>query len=217
MKSTDLFVAQVIPHVYGCSDPMAKQAVIETAIEFCQRTNAVWQSANISTVANQAVYDIDVPAQMQTNKILELYYSTTRLRAYDATSMDDVLAWRGEVDDQEPTTGDPLAFFAVEGESTFSVYPVPETATTDILTCKASFVPLRSASQLDDLLYNRYLSTIRSGAIAFLTAMPGQPFTSLSMHEMHRQQFERGVSRALAESRKGAAVTSTRVRARAFA
>lgn len=217
MKSTDLFVAQVVPHVYGCSDPMAKTAVLEAAIEFCQRTNAVWQTATLSATVDIDEYDVDVPAQMQLNKVLEVYHNTTRLQSYDAASFDDVFGLRGAVDGVDPDSGNPTAFFAVEGASTFKVYPVPDTTETDIFTVKASFLPLRTASQLDDVLYNRYLSTIRSGAIAYLTALPGQPFSSLTVHDMHRQKFELGVSRALAAVRKGAAVTSSRVRARAFA
>lgn len=217
MKSIDLFVAQVLPFVMGCTEPMAKTAVLESAIEFCQRTNAVRRLETMDAELDVDEYDVPVPGQMVTNKVIEVYYGTTQLYPNDATTIDDVLSTRGAVNDSDPSSGDPTAFYAVEGDATFKVYPIPDATTTNMFTVKASFVPLRTATQLDDVLYNRYLQYIRSGAVAYLASLPAQPFTSLPLYQMHKANFELGVSRAIAESRKGAAITSSRVRARAFA
>lgn len=217
MKSLDIFMPRVIPYVVGCTDPMAKQALVDAAVEFCVRTNAVWQQATLASRVGVAEYDIDVPAQMDVARVIEVYYGTARLRANDRADVDDPLALRGAVNGSTPTSGTPAAFFAAHGEGTFKVYPVPDTATALVFTVRASFTPTRNATQLDDVLYTKYIDVLACGAIAYLAAIPGQMFTSKSAADYHRQKFNFGLSRAITDGRKGAVMSSTRVKARAFA
>ncbi len=217
MKSLDLFLPRVTPYVLDATEPMARQALVDAAIEFCLRTNAVYTITTANATANLGEYDIEEPTGMETVRVQDVYYGRTKLRPVDTAAVDEPLSLRGAVDGESPVVGTPVAFYALAGTNTFTVYPLPETTTAGMFTVKASFAPTRTATQLDDLLYDRYLDAIASGAIANLVAVPGQRFTSAGGYALHRERFERGVSRALAEARKGAAVTSTRVQPRSFA
>lgn len=216
MKPTSSFLPRVLPYVLGCTDPMAKQAVVDAAIEFCQRTNAVWTTFTASSRVGVSEYDIDVPTQMVTSRLLDVYFNDRKLRIVDSMAVDDPYALRGAVDGVDPESGAPLVAYAMQGTATFTVYPVPDEAIVDVFTCKASFQPTRAATQLDDTLYDRYLDTIASGAIAYLASLPGQSFTSLGVYKMHRDKFYLGIGSAVSDARKGASMTSTRVKSRAF-
>lgn len=216
MRATTLFLPRVLPYVLGCTDPMAKQAVVDAAIDFCKRTNVVWRTFVVSSEVGVSEYDIEVPAQMVASRLLDLYYRDRKLPIVDSLAVDDPFALRGAIDGTQQDAGAPLASYAVLGEATFTVYPVPNEAVEDVFTGKASFQPTRSALQLDDVLYDRYLDTIASGAIMHLASLPGMPFTSKAVYEMHRARFYAGMGSAVSDARKGSGMTNTRVKPRAF-
>ena len=51
MISIDSFFSRVLPYVVGCSEPMARQAVLDSAIKFCDQSNVIRQTVDaFSTV-----------------------------------------------------------------------------------------------------------------------------------------------------------------------
>lgn len=217
MKSLGVFLPYVLPHALGCSEPLAYQALREAAYEFCTRTNIVNQTFTVTSIAGQAEYDLDVPTQMQLARLLKVAWGTDRwLTISDRWDVDDALALRGAVNSYDPTEGDPVAAWAEPETSVFKVYPVPDREVDGMFTVTASYTPTDTATQLDDVLFNRWRTGVVAGALAYLQMMPGQPFTA-NTFARHRDRFETEIGRATAEARKGAAMTSTRVKARAFA
>lgn len=217
MKHLSAFMPYVIPHVAGCSEPLAFQALREAAQEFCTRTNIVQQTFTVSALAGVAEYDLDVPSQMQLARLLKVGWGTDRwLRVNDRWDVDNALALRGTVNGDDPVQGDPTAAWAEPETAVFKVYPVPDRDLDAMFTVTASYSPTDTATQLDDVLLQRWRRGVVAGALAYLQMMPGQPFTAPTFAR-HRDQFETEIGRAIAEARKGAAMTSTRIKARAFA
>lgn len=59
-----------------------------------------------------------------------------------------------------------------------------------------SLKPLRSATELPDILYNDWYQTIAAGAKAKLMVMPEKPWTNLKVAGLHGSLFENGASAA---------------------
>jgi hypothetical protein len=217
LKALSAFLPYVLPHAAGCTDPMAYQALREAANEFCTRSNIVQQTFTVGSVAGIGDYDFDVPTDMRLVRLLKVAWGVDRwLKVNDRADVDNVLALRGSVNGDDPVQGDPTAAWAQPDTSTFFVYPLPDRSVDGMFTVTASFAPTDRATQLDDVLFDRWRTGVVAGALAYLQMMPGQPFTAPTFAR-HRDRFETEIGRAIAEARKGAAMTSTRVKARAFA
>lgn len=219
MKSFEVhFLPYVLVNVPGCTTPLAIQALRSAAIEFCTRSNLIQSIAKTSSTAAVDEYDVEVLPQMKVARVLQVFYGTTELEIVPTLMVGTPQALRGTVDGAEPGKGSPrAAFFKTPSGSTFSVYPVPDESKTEVFTVRASFAPSRSASSVDDLLFDDWVEVIAAGAIGQLQAMPGQSFTSLSTAGAFFQQFSAGVARARIEASKGRVAGSMRVRPVSFA
>ena len=60
--NNDALLPEVLPHVPGCSDPLAETAIRNSVIEFCQQSHA-WQEnlAPIVPEADVKEYDLNLP------------------------------------------------------------------------------------------------------------------------------------------------------------
>ena len=214
MKALSSFFPFVIPFVDTCTSSMAEQAVLSACIEFCEKTLVVQRTYVDNVVVGFQDYDISVPGQMSMTRVIRVNYADKLLTPAPLQSVNSGLAMQGEdigeyeVERGEPTTSftqDPLA-------PSISLYPVPETALLNGLTIRAAFAPSRSATQVDDVLFDDYAEDIASGALSRLFAMPGQPFHNPSYAEAHTKTFSGAIRSAVSLARTGQVVASSRVR-----
>lgn len=213
MKSIELFLPHLLPQCPGVADPTAKQALRSAAIDFCNRSQLIQEISTQTATAGQEDYDVDVPAQTTLVRLLQVSYQTTPLTLVASARVVEPLALRGSVGSATPAAGTPqFAFFKTPSGGTFTVYPVPNITTVNILTIRAAFAPTRTASQFDDLLYELWLEPIVAGAVAILQAQAGQSYSNTSAAVMNKMIFERAVGMARVEAHKGRVVSSTRVR-----
>jgi hypothetical protein len=99
--------------------------------------------------------------------------------------------------------------------ASISLYPAP--AAGSALVVRASFSPLRAATSLDDVLFDKWVTAICAGALAYLYSQPGQPYTNVAQVAQMRAAFEAGVSSAVNRTTKGAVRASIQVSPRRFA
>lgn len=218
MKTIDLFFPLVVPYVPGCSDPMALQAIRHALIDFCQSSDLVQRIYSYDVVAGQDAYVVDVPDHMNMNRVLNIGWQGRWLSPIppDAVPSDVVLLGQ-PVGLANPRAGDPEAYFQQSpSETTFRLYPIPDTDLAKGLTVKASYSPSQTALSMEDHLFDNWAEEIAAGAIARLLAMPGQQFTNVHAATVYRSQFRDGISDARRLKEQGYTQGSQRVAPRRF-
>lgn len=205
MKSLDDFLTFLMPYVPGCPDPLARQALVQSAIEFCSRTEIAQELSTLTLHAGTDTYDLDVPNQQVLVNVLEVVYEG---RVIDAVSYPVA---------QLPP-GRPQGVLKPLPESTeLTVVPAPDAASATTLTVRAAFRPTPKTTQLVDELFNNWHDAVVQGALKRLCAMPGQMFTSASTVMLATQAFVDYITEARLVARKKRLVQSDRVRPHPFA
>lgn len=216
------FLPYVLPHAYGAPDPLAEQAVRNACIELCDESNLV-QTVTIQTAtAGDPEYAITPPTQQGLSQILAVTFGAYPLRPVAPGDVEHGAAMRAGVEAVdavlESTRGTPTVYYqTTPTDPNVYLWPVPAETKVGYLAVRAAFVPLRNATQVEDVLFEDWVVEIASGALAQLLAMPGQVFSNPSYAENHAKAFAAGVARAKAKARSAQIPSAMRVRARRFA
>lgn len=217
MATLTSFLPYVLPHVTGCPDPLAEQAVRSACIEFCEETLLVQEVSTQSSIASQQDYDIDVPTDMILVRVTGVFYGDTWLDPSSIENIRSGVALRGAVGTATQTLATPTVYFQkTPNATTISLYPVPDTALANGLAIRAAFAPSRSATTVPDLLYDFWVEEIAAGAIARLKAIPGQPFSDPATVANYLLQFNEANRAGSIEARVGRVAAASRVRLTRF-
>ncbi len=206
----------ITPLCPGATGPDIRAAAVAAARELCERSN-VWQTlTTLDVEAGLSKYQIAVPAQATLQRLIYVAYLGRPLGIYftrDVTAPEALVATIPGVPSQSdiPTA----AFFAAPGDTQMGLYPVPNSTVALALTIKASFVPTRAATELDDAFLDRWQDAVVSGAAYRLMRTPDKPYTS-SQAKLFRDEFEMHVGRATSFARSGPVIGSTYVRPRSL-
>lgn len=197
--------------VPGCPQPVALQALLDTAIDFCERTMAVRHTADpVRVRAGEPTYDVDMPGESAVVRILNVWYDGARLELAPAQMVTEHGA---HVVGQ--AVGTPRAAYVIE-PATVRVFPVPDLASDGLLTVQAALKPSRKAQRVDDILYDDWAEAIVAGAVARLAAVPGTSFSNADLVVLGAAQYQAGLNAAKLESRKGRVVGDVRVMGHTF-
>ena len=217
MQSLDVFLSRLIPRVPGCPDVLAKQALVDSAIEFCEETQITQATvAPMNVVANQAAYTLVLPAQQAISCTLKAWYNDVQLYPISATNIDSILAYVSSAGSATVETGIPNSFYELS-PGVIAVYPVPLASVATSLSARVATKPTRAADSLEDILYNDWVDGICAGAAQRICSIPSMPFTSAMQAQAEKLQFWSAVSSASALSRRGRLRVSQSVRPRSFA
>lgn len=213
------FFPYVIPHVPGCSDPFAEQVVRSACIEFCSATLLLQEISTATVLAGVSDYDIDIPPASALSKVLGVMYEDRWLSPASLENVRSAVALRGEAGSAEPTSATPQVYFQKTPTSeAISLYPVPAQTVDNGLTIRAAFAPSRTATSVDDVLFDDWAEEIAMGAVSRLMQMPGQPFSApAAQAALYRKQFDAAVKQASVLARTGQIAASSRVQPQAFA
>lgn len=197
--------------VPGCPQPAALQALLDTAIDFCDRTLVVRHTTDpVPVRAGEPTYDVDLPGETAVARILNVWYDGARLELAPAQAVTahDAHVAGGAV-------GTPRAAYVIE-PATVRVFPVPDLATDGLLTVQVATKPTRRAAQVDDILYDDWAEAIVAGALARLAVVPGTPFSNADLMVLGASQYQAGLNAAKLEARKGRVVGDVRVTGHTF-
>lgn len=213
MKPLSAFYPFVLPWVEGCPGPMADQAILSSAIEFATKSQVVQITYTDNVLVGVEDYDIEIPSQMVLTNVLRVYHKDTRLTPAALHSVSSGLALRGEnIGTDTALTGDPKVYFTKDPMGAqVSLYPLPVTAVTDGLTVRAALAPARTATLVEDTLFDDFAEAIACGALARLYGIPGQSFTNEVLTRKHETKFSAAIKSATSTGRTGQVVASSRV------
>lgn len=201
MKPASAFLTRVMPMVTGCSVPMATQALVDAAIEFCVESEAIKENLDaFATAAGQTSYDLDSPQpQQRVEQVVTVKVDGVEIGPASLAST----TYRGR-----PTA---YSVSVLDGTATLQLYPTPDD--TYEIEVRATLVPLRDATSFHDQLYERWVEQVCAGTVARLKAIPDQPFS--------KPDASIDMAKALSAAKKARsatnAVRSNRVQARPLA
>lgn len=208
MKALSEFFPRLLPYVPGCSEPLAAQAVLDAAIQFCDDSLVIREPlASFNTTVGEATYTLTPPASQEISRILKVVVDDTELEGVLAEVV-------GELDDNNAF---PTSFFTSRTDSALRLLlgPKPDKVYPVIVT--VALKPTRTAATVQDDLFDRWADPIVLGALARIMAVPGQPFTSLPLSRQRSIDAARMTHRARTEGMYGRVRGSMSVSTRPFA
>lgn len=219
MPALSAFYPFVLPYVDGCSLLMADQALVSSAIDFCQATSIVRQVWVDDAVAGTQDYDVQLPPQMVLTLVHKAFYKDRELPGIPFQQVPSAVALQGAgISNYELRTGDPRVYFMKEPQgSTISLYPVPSDTVTNGLTFSAAFAPARTATTLTQILFDDHAECIAYGAIARLASTPAQPFTNSQVAAQYGAMFASQKAEAIRLAETGLVRSTTRTKPVRFA
>jgi hypothetical protein len=184
------FLPLLLPHVPSCPDITLKTYLGIVSSDFFARTY-LWRD-NIDAIylaPNQIEYDLDAEAVVE--DVISVVYDETVL---DRTDIRFIPAERAT------ETGDPKAYW-VQADRSIRVFPVPEAAGK--MTVTAVLKPSRTASGVEDWIYETFADVLVSGTVAQVAMIPGKDWTSPDLAMMHKGLYERAITQARIRDMRG--------------
>lgn len=207
MTAYTAFLPQVMPYVKDCPQVIVEDAIRNAAIEFCEESY-IWKQdlSAISTVSGTNEYTITLPTGTSLVNIDSCWFSNRFL----IPKASDELARLFRLSDWRTAEGDPV-YYLRDTPDKIIVVPTPQTASSDAIKIRGVLAPSRTSTTVEDFIYNEYLEVIAAGARARLYAIPGQPFSDMTLAMLNRRDFAAGISKAKIQANKGMNRASMRV------
>lgn len=194
MKALSDFYSRILPKVPGCPDPLLRDALVDSAIEFCEQTLIVQVTSDPQDVTKgNGLYELDLPTGQKACATMKVWYGTSELVAAPSEQVDLILAYISSVGGKTPDEGTPKYFYEMS-PGVIGIYPVPDTTRTSYLSARVATKPSRTATSLDDILYEDWIEAVCGGTVSRLMSIPAQAFTNDPAQYEYR--FRQGIGRA---------------------
>lgn len=207
------FYPYALPYVIGAPEPLLERAVRDACIAFCEDTSLIQDITIVNVVADRADYEVDTPSMSKLTKVLRVFY-----RGEVLTPSPTEMITVGQAFDGSGGVSAPKTYFQKTPTSAdITLYPTPEESVLGGLVIRAAYAPLRTATQVDETLFQDWAEAIGKGAAAMIMDMPGQPYSNPGMSMSLSAAFQAAISSASIQARRGMMVTASRVQPRPFA
>lgn len=208
MKALALFRPRIAPRVEGCIEDLIDQSVLDTCIDFCERSLVVKRMAtSFLTVASQLAYTLESTSDTSIAHIARLWCDITELTPADEDMLRTPFGFVAAVPGAVSVIARPR-FFNQASPGVIDLYPTPDKAYT--INMRVALKPTRSAVQVDDQIFEDWIDYIVHGALERLYMMPGG-WANPGLAKYHSDQYEIGVNLAITEARKGSISSQARI------
>lgn len=183
------FYPHVLIHTADVPEPLLDTAIRNACIEFCR--SSLWLQQDIDPIPVQVgnnPYEIDVPTGYVVAKVMALYFDNARLTPLDSTAVTNTTFINWQIQ-----AGTPYGYTMFTPNEVTLVY-TPDSVGT--LTGRMALSPSRTASSVDDTLFQEYQEEIAQGAVARLKSIPNQPFSDPAGAAASLALFKYGVGKA---------------------
>lgn len=210
-------MTRILPHVVGCPDVTAKEALLDTAIEFCEKTLIIRQTLDpLDTESDVLEYELFAPTNQEIVYPIQVWFKGQLLQPVAADLIKNVQAYATEtISDFVPIKGAPAQYFWLSA-GVLGLFPIPNKSELGAITVRAALKPTRTATQLDDVLFNSWADALVAGTLARLHMMKDQPWASADRALMRAREFRISIQRARVEASIGRVRTSLSVCMRGF-
>lgn len=187
IKFTDM-LDDVMTDVPGCSEALAVHALRNAAIELHTKSWLYTQDCDAQqTVIGQAEYDLDQFAGYRVIGVSDAKFNDATL-APTAVGVLNMNTTRWEDD-----TGTPTHYFTTDF-ATLRLYKIPDVVGT--LYAKVVLTPSKTATGVENFIYDLYSEQLAAGAKARLMLIPDKPYTNPDVSREYRAQFAEAITDA---------------------
>lgn len=202
-RSFSSFSAQLAPSVPGCPQPMLVQYIRDAAIRVCERTLAWrYEQPTFALTAGNYRYNFHKPdgAEVQAlfmatlnDEPLEILELGDAVRLYPSWAVVSTTSVDIEKNGSEPRS------LTQVSPSQYLVLPAPNAAKTYTLRMIYALRPSRSATEMDEAVFNRLERPIMHYALQQLLVLPQVGWSDRVLAEYHARQFLATVTEARAQ------------------
>lgn len=178
----------VLPDVPGCTNELAINALRNAAIELYTKSWIYTQACDPQqTVIGVADYDLDIFTNYKNIGIVSAQIDDAKLIPIGVTSLNrSNLRWQDD-------TGTPTNYLAYDYMSV-RLYPIPDKVAT--LHTTVALTPTKTATGIEDFIYDLYSEQLAAGAKARLMLIPNKPYTDPNTSREYRAQFAAAITDA---------------------
>lgn len=202
------FFPEVLPHVPGCPDPLALNAVRNACYEYCAKT-MWWQETRtaVPLTALTLPYTLVAPTGATVSQILSVSIDGAPLGPTPIDQLDNrVSNWRAR-------TGKPQAYYQ-SNPNTLNLYPIPDGTDSYDVVLRVAYVPTRASTFVDSTMHEYHSEEIASGALARLMSVPGTPWSNPEGAAYHRVLFNNAMVTGSVEATKSYTRTGMQIQMR---
>lgn len=208
MKPLSVFYSRIKPFVATCPEPTIDQALLDASIRFCEDSKVIHEVGEaFTTVATVGAYEVESPTDQRVTSIRQVWCDGIPIAPLMGDTSPAALT----------TTGTPTNYYGTRVGSEFllQLYPIPDKACS--ITVDAAFCPTRSATQVEDDLFDLWAEAIINGALARIMSIPDQPYSNPERASGAAMSFNGLSARAKREAAFNRVEGSTTVRPRRMA
>lgn len=171
-KAAATFIPEILPYAPACPDMAIEANVISAAIKFCEDSKA-WQynMDPMVAVAGLGEYDLEPPAASVVDRIHTVTHNGLPLEPVTMKTMDE------RVPKRTTYTATPK-FYLKNSSTTLLLGPIPAATLSGGLRIRLVLKPVRTATSLNDELYNDYFEAILRLALYRLLSIPGKDWSN---------------------------------------
>ena len=208
----DDFLPEVMQFMPDVPELIARNAVRNAAIEFCEKTR-YWQiDINpISVVAGKNNYVIETPSGTKYVGMVNAYYDTNLM----IPKGPDELASIYRMGDWQQVEGTPQYVTQIIKPEVILV-PTPYQNKANCFHVRVAIAPTRDSDEISQDIYEQYLMVIANGAKGILYNTPGQSYFDRTAAKECQMYFRAGIANARIAIDKGLTRSSTRAEFQRF-
>jgi len=182
----DAFYPLVAPKVPGASDLAIEAAALKAAIRFCKRSLCLQRElASVVTAVDQVAYTLT-----QANEVI-VELLGARLNGQVLTIVTDA-----QLDGFEKTESVSAPdMILLTGPMTVRLEPPPSVAALPLVV-RAAMCPSRTATDLDDAVFEHYADEIANGAAGLLMAEPAKAYSNTALAGDYMTMMEAAIALA---------------------
>lgn len=214
MKQLEDFFPDVLTEVPGCGPDLAKQAIRNTLIEFCEKTMIYQVTLDpITLLKGVAEYDIDPPEGYRVHRIMKVWLRGSELSPIAPDMASSPEAYSDFIGGYSRSEAQPTGYLQRDS-GTVTFLPIPDQRYANAVTMRVALAPLRSSQAVEDFLFEQWGEVIAFGAKARLMLNPGKPFTNVEAATVQQARYISGRNDALQRALRGNVRSDLRVRMR---
>lgn len=196
------FFDEVMPFVPGCTTAIAKTAIRNTVIDFCEKTLILQRDHDpVTVIYNIVDYDFEPPTNYLVSKIMKAWYKDTELQPVAPDSISSALLYNSSFANAVKPNQDP-SVYTQKDERTYSIYPFPKETVASALTMRVALKPTRSSTTIEDSIFEDYAEVIGNGAKYRLMMSPNKPYFTNGFN-LFKDLYEQGVNVARQKANRG--------------
>jgi hypothetical protein len=193
IRDFDSLAVRLQPTVPGCPRQTIIQYIRDAAIKTCERTLAWrYQIPKFDLTPGTYIYDYRNPFDTDVHAVFKAFQNDSPL---EVLTLDRALELYPAWADKYTTTGD-IATYGSQprsiteiSPSQFAVLPLPDAVRTYTVRMFVALKPTRSASGMDEAVFNDLEDAIMHGALQMLLVLPNTNWSDKDLASYHARQY----------------------------